>query len=63
MSNFCPEVSIRKGKAYLVQRRTLVVVNDVSQVVTTAVMRFAHAHRVVCEVDIAVIAWGLSVEA
>lgn len=38
-------------------RRTLVVVYDVSQVVTTAVVGFADAHGVMREVDIAVIAW------
>lgn len=36
--------------------RTLVVVYDISQVVATAVVCFAHAHRVVGEVDIAVVA-------
>ena len=35
----------------------LVVVDDISQVVTTAVVGFAHAHGVVRQVDIAVIAW------
>lgn len=35
----------------------LVVVYNVAEMVSTAVMRLAHAHRVVREVDIAVIAW------
>lgn len=34
----------------------LVVVDDVAQVVATRVMRLAHAHGVVGEVDIAVVA-------
>lgn len=34
----------------------LVVVDDVAQVVATRVVRFAHAHGVVREVDIAVVA-------
>lgn len=37
--------------------RTLVVFYDVSQVVSAAVVRLSHAHGVVREVDIAVIAW------
>jgi hypothetical protein len=36
--------------------RTLVVVNHVTEVVAAAVVRLAHAHRVVREVDIAVVA-------
>lgn len=36
---------------------TLVIVDDVSQVVATAVVGLAHTHRVVSEIDIAVIAW------
>jgi hypothetical protein len=36
--------------------RTLVVVDDVAQVVAAAVVGFAHAHRVVGEVDVAVVA-------
>ena len=60
MSDFCAIVSMWKGrKAYLKAasgRRTLVVVDDIAQVVATAVMRFAHTHRVVCEVDITVVA-------
>lgn len=35
---------------------TLVVVYDIAQVVATAVVCFAHTHRVVGEVDIAVVA-------
>lgn len=34
----------------------LVVVDDIAQVVATRVMRLAHAHGVVGEVDIAVVA-------
>jgi hypothetical protein len=34
----------------------LVVVDNVAQVVATTIMGFAHAHRVVCEVHIAVVA-------
>lgn len=36
--------------------RTLVIVYDISQVVSAAVVRLSHAHGVVREVDIAVIA-------
>ena len=35
----------------------MVVVDDVAEVVTACVMGFAHAHGVVREVDIAVVAW------
>lgn len=34
----------------------LVVVNDVTDVVATGVVGLAHAHRVVCQVDIAIVA-------
>ena len=37
--------------------RTLIVVDNVAQVVASAVVGFAHAHRVVREIDIAVVAW------
>jgi hypothetical protein len=37
----------------------LVVVYDVSEVVSSAVVCLAHAHRVVREVDIAVITWRM----
>jgi hypothetical protein len=37
--------------------RTLVIVDDISQMVSTTVMGFPHTHGVVGEVDIAVIAW------
>ena len=37
-------------------RLTLVVVYDVAEMVATAVVGLAHAHRVVREVDIAVVA-------
>lgn len=36
--------------------RTLVVVDDVSEMVTTIIVSFSDAHRVVSQVDIAVIA-------
>lgn len=39
--------------------RTLVVVYNISQVVPAAVMRLAHAHRVVRKVDVAVVAYFL----
>jgi hypothetical protein len=44
------------------QGHTLVVVDNVAQVVAAAVVGFAHAHRVVREVDVAVVAedWGVS---
>jgi hypothetical protein len=35
---------------------TLIVVHDIAEVVSPAVMSLAHAHRVVREVDIAVVA-------
>lgn len=40
----------------LVARNLLVVGLDVAQVVATAVVRLAHAHAVVCEVHIAIVA-------
>lgn len=36
---------------------TLVVIDDVAQVVAARVMGFAHAHGVMRKVDIAVVAW------
>lgn len=39
------------------ERRTLVVVYHIAQVVSSAVVGLAHAHGVVREVDVAVIAW------
>lgn len=41
-------------------KRTLVVVNDISQMISAAVMGFPHAHGVVGEVDIAVVALNAS---
>ena len=41
---------------WIKERRTLVVVDDVAQVVAAAVVGFAHAHGVVGEVDVAVVA-------
>lgn len=45
------------------RRRTLIVIDDISEVVTTAVVGFADAHGVMREVDIAVIAWRRSARA
>ena len=42
-------------------RYTLIVVQDVSLVVSTAVMSFSNGHGVVGEVDVAVVAYGVSV--
>lgn len=39
-------------------RRTLVVVHDIAEMISAAVVRFAYAHGVVGEVDIAVVAFG-----
>lgn len=39
--------------------RTLVVVDDVAQMVATRVVGFAHAHGVVRKVDVAVVAWSV----
>ena len=36
--------------------RTLIVINDISQVILSRIMCFPNAHRVMCEVDITVIA-------
>lgn len=33
----------------------LIVLCDVSQVVATSIMRLAHRHRVMCEIDVAVV--------
>jgi hypothetical protein len=35
---------------------TLIVVDDIAKMVPAAVMGFPHAHRVVCKIDIAVVA-------
>lgn len=35
---------------------TLVVIDNIAQMITSAVMSFAHTHRVMSEVDIAIIA-------
>ena len=35
---------------------TLIVVDNIAQVITSAVVSFAHAHGVVGEIDIAVVA-------
>lgn len=40
----------------------MVVVDDVAEVVAAGVMGFAHAHGVVREVDIAVVAWRVRME-
>lgn len=50
--------SIRTGHAQLQNddRHTLVVFDDIAEVVAARVVCFAHAHGVVCEVDIAVVA-------
>ena len=67
LADFCTAVSavgarlgrhcIGRGRDECRRRvHTLVVFFDVAQVVSAAVVSFAHAHRVVCEVDIAVIA-------
>ena len=50
----CPQYR-RKGQL------TLVVVDDVADVVSAAVVSLAHAHRVVRKVHIAVVAWRLEV--
>lgn len=40
-----------------IQARTLVVVYDIAQMIATAIVSFSHAHGVVSEVDIAVVAF------
>ena len=52
-------VAVRDAVDYalrLLGSNLLVVVDDITEVVTAAVVSFAHAHRVVGEVDIAVVA-------
>lgn len=49
------------GRGCNVGRRTLIVLYNVTQMVPTAVVSFADAHGVVCEVDIAVVACSGSV--
>jgi len=39
-------------------KRTLVVVHDIAEVISAAIVRLAYAHGVVGEVDIAVVAFG-----
>lgn len=36
--------------------RTLIVVEDISLMISTCIMSLSHTHRIVCEIDIAVIA-------
>lgn len=57
MADFCPMllVACSYGGSCLVSR-TLVVVDYISEMVTTAVVGLSHTHTVVSEVDIAVIA-------
>jgi hypothetical protein len=53
---------VEVGWAMGEESRTLVVVNHISEVVSTAVMSFADAHRVMREVNIAVITYPRSVQ-
>jgi len=39
---------------------TLVVVHDIAEMISTTIVRFAYAHGVVGEVNIAVVAFGRS---
>lgn len=48
--------AVDDGLCLLMSNR-LVVLDDVAQVVAAGVVRFADAHGVVSEVDIAVVAW------
>jgi hypothetical protein len=59
VADFCRVVRCALGRRWEGTRRTLVVVYDVSKVVSSAVVCLAHAHRVVREVDIAVITWRM----
>jgi hypothetical protein len=47
--------AIDDGLGFLVSN-LLIIVDDVTQVIATAVMRLAHTHRVMCQVHIAIIA-------
>jgi len=47
-------------KEWVMGSSTLVIVYNVSQMVSSTVMSLADAHRIVCEVHIAVVAWGRS---
>lgn len=40
-----------------IEERTLIVVYNIAQMVTTAVVSLADTHRVMSKVDIAIIAW------
>ena len=58
MSDFYAAVSVASlSVGPCVASHTLVVVDDVSKMVATAVVGLSHAHTVVSEVDIAIIAW------
>lgn len=58
MTDFCAAVLVASVPGWSrMAARTLVVVDYVSEMVATAVVGLSHAHTVVSEVDIAVIAW------
>ena len=55
----CPisvAVSLAYLKSLMGQHLTLIIVDDVAKVIPATVVRLAHAHRVMCEVHIAVVA-------
>lgn len=65
MADLCSESGIKRhvvnkdsilGKLALFQRLTLVIVYNVTEMIAATVVGFAHAHRVVGQVDVAVIA-------
>lgn len=57
VTDFCEERLAKNGdSAGNRERLTLVVINNVAEMVATAVVGLAHAHGVVREVDIAIIA-------
>lgn len=59
MADFCVTVSRGTGEGIsgFQEAQTLVILHNIAQVIATAVVSFADTHRVVREVDIAVIAW------
>lgn len=60
VADFCSGLRLEmtaKRQWMWVEELTLIVVHDIAEVVSPAVMCLSHAHRVMREVDIAVIAW------
>lgn len=58
ISTLCISPLVHRGirSIYYGAMPTLIVLDDVSQMITTAIVSFSYAHRIMCKVDIAVVA-------